>query len=106
MTVRMTIKQRVPLRRKVRKGNPITSLDHLIKCDWTIFGDTPISRYRWGRMMVTDVYDYVTQGVVFEAVFITNGEFYKHLTDDEILDTFGNEVKKIGIEEWKEQPVK
>jgi len=108
----MTVKQRVPPRYKIRKGELITSLDHLAKCDWVIVREKRLSRGWWRSWQIGMAQAYIEQSVLYEGVRLTNGEYYGHLSDEELVEKFGDEIRAIGmvlsenLKIWKECPVK
>jgi len=113
----MTVKQRVPPRYKIRKGELITSLNHLAKCDWVIVREKRLSRGWWRSWQVGMAQAYIEQSVLYEGIRLTNGEYYNHLTDEQIGLKFEEEIDLSGvlpwdaeyenkIKEWKELPVK
>jgi len=55
---------------------------------------------------------YIEQSVLYEGIRLTNGEYYSHLSDEKLVEKFGDEIRAIGmvlsenLKIWKECPVK
>jgi len=104
-------------RRKIRKGKLITSLDQLAKCEWVIVNGKPLQRGWWLSWQVRLALHYVKNKAVYEGIRLTNGEYYGHLTDEQLPCRLKDEIGITGvlprdseyeqkIKDWKELPVK
>lgn len=101
-------------RRKIRRGALITSLDQLAKCDWIIVNiktsgstakDKPMSRGWWISWQLQMVMTYIKQGYLHEGIRLTNGEYFEGMSEEKLLEKFGDEIRAEGLEKWKERKV-
>ena len=79
-------------KKKLKKGCPIATLDHMYKCEWVIIHDKPYNRGWVMSWQFRVAGNYVEHGIAFEGVRLTNGEYFANLTDDEIKERFGEDL--------------
>jgi hypothetical protein len=79
-------------RKKLMKGALLTSLDQLVNCEWVIIRGKPYHRGWVSSWQLRMANRYVVNGMAYEGIRLTNGEYYQNLTPRQIFDRFGTKV--------------
>jgi hypothetical protein len=89
-------------RKKLKKGVLITTLDQLAKCEWIIIRDKPYHRGWFSSWQLSMAMGYLTHGMAYEGIRLTNGEYYQKLTHEQIFDRYATSV--CGLCQLKNAP--
>lgn len=79
-------------KRKIRQGKQITSFDQLVSCDWVIVHGKPYHQGWVTSWQIGMAKAYLKRGVAYEGIRLTNGEYYEDLTDEQLIERFGEEL--------------
>lgn len=114
-------------KKKLKQGKLITSLDELAQCEWVFIHGKPFHRGWVSSWQFRMAAGYVNGRHARVGVRLTNGEYYAHLSDEQIRERFGEELHEIcpwkhsgrsstsicegrycdeALDCWKEEPVK
>jgi hypothetical protein len=109
-------------KRKLKKGELISSLDKLAECDWIIIHDRPYNKGWFRAWQLNVALRYISKSIVYEGVRLTNNEYYEGLTEKQLMQKFREEMrhyegvlemfdvltadkKQNAVKAWKEEPV-
>lgn len=76
-------------RKKIRRGQLITSLDHLARFEWVIIHGKPYNHGWVISWTMRTAKRYVDGGHAYEGIRLTNAEYYSKLSDAQIMKRFG-----------------